>query len=434
MRSVEIMVIGGGASGMMAAITAAEAGAKVLLIEKLNRVGKKLLATGNGRCNFTNQKQGPEYYHSRVEGTAWPTVSAFDNRQVIAWFRERGLLSMDREGYVYPRSAQALSVVQILERMLRIHGVEIHTEERVEEIIPLEQKDRNRGKNAGDLASGREYAYKVCTSVGTYLARKVILAVGGAASPVHGTCGDGYDLVKRLGITVVPPVPALTSLVLEGKSCKTWGGVRIQGQVGLYLDGKLLVSDQGEIQMTAYGISGIPVFQISYLAARLLQEGKKPYLVLDSMMEFSKEELLRELQQRQSCFWDKGLSVADLLEGMLPGKLISAYIKEVPGKKLSASTAAEKVTKAEWKDLVSQMKEKKLLIHAVSGFDKAQVSSGGVELSQLNMETMEVKKYPGLYITGELADVDGICGGYNLQWAWSSGHAAGKCISSSKGE
>lgn len=417
MRSVEIMVIGGGASGMMAAITAAEAGAKVLLVEKLNRVGKKLLATGNGRCNFTNQKQGPEYYHSQIEGAAWPTVSAFDNRQVIDWFRERGLLSMERDGYVYPRSAQALSVVQILERMLRIHGVEIHTEERVEEIIPLEQK-------------GRKYTYKVCSSAGTYLARQIVLAVGGAASPVHGTCGDGYDLVRRLGISVVPPVPALTSLVLEGEYCKIWAGVRIQGQVSLHLEGKRLAADQGEIQMTAYGISGIPVFQISYLAARLLQEGKKPYLILDSMMEYSKEELLQELQRRQTVFWDKALSVADLLEGMLPGKLISAYIKEA-GKKLSAVTAVEKVSKAEWESLVSQIKEKKLRIHAVSDFDKAQVSSGGVELSQLNMETMELKAYPGMYITGELADVDGICGGYNLQWAWSSGHAAGMCASSS---
>lgn len=411
MRSIEIMVIGGGASGMMAAITAAEAGAKVLLIEKLNRVGKKLLATGNGRCNFTNQKQKPEYYHSRTEGAAWPTVSAFDEKQVITWFRERGLLSMDRDGYVYPRSAQALSVVQILERMLRMNGVEIHTGESVEEIIPF---------------SGKQKAYKVCTSAGAYLARRVILAVGGAASPVHGTCGDGYDLVKNLGISVIPPVPALTSLVLEGKYCKLWAGVRIQGQVGLYLDGKLLVSDQGEIQMTAYGISGIPVFQISYLAARLLAEGKKPYLILDSMMEFSREGLLQELQQRQSRFLDKGLSVADILEGMLPGKLISAYIKEISGKKISASTAAEKVTKAEWENLVWQIKEKKLLIHSVSDFDKAQVSSGGVDLSELDTGTMELKEYPGLYIVGELADVDGICGGYNLQWAWSSGHAAGK--------
>lgn len=411
MRSIEIMVIGGGASGMMAAITAAEAGAKVLLIEKLNRVGKKLLATGNGRCNFTNQKQRPEYYHSRIEGAAWLTVSAFDEKRAMEWFRERGLLSMDRDGYVYPRSVQALSVVQILERMLRINGVEIHTEESVEEIVPF---------------SGKQKAYKVCTSAGAYLAKQVILAVGGAASPVHGTCGDGYDLVRRLGISVVPPVPALTSLVLEGKYCKLWSGVRIQGQVGLCLDGKLLASDQGEIQMTAYGISGIPVFQISYLTARLLLEGKKPYLVLDSVMEFSKEELLQELQQRQSYFWDKGLSVADILEGMLPGKLISAYIKEVSVQKMSPGTAAEEVTKAGWEALVSQMKEKNLRIHSVSDFDKAQVSSGGVDLSELNTATMELKEYPGLYIVGELADVDGICGGYNLQWAWSSGHAAGK--------
>lgn len=429
MRSIEIMVIGGGASGMMAAITAAEAGAKVLLVEKLNRLGKKLLATGNGRCNYTNKVQKPEYYHSKTAGTAWRVVSAFDEKQVMEWFRERGMLSMDRDAYVYPRSAQALSVVKILERMLQIHGVEVHTAESVEEICPW---GKNRmhppGEHTNNVHGTGEYTgYQVRTSAGTYLAKRVILAVGGAASPVHGTSGDGYDIVKKLGISVVPPVPALTSLVLEGNYCKLWSGVRIQGQVDLCLKGKCLASERGEIQMVAYGISGIPVFQLSHLAARLLAEGQKPYLILDSMVEFSREELLQELLHRQSVFWDNGLSAADILEGMLPGKLISTYIKEI---KLSAGTSAEKLTQKQWESLVSQMKAKKLQIRSVSDFDKAQVTSGGVELSGLNPVTMELYAYPGLYITGELADVDGACGGYNLQWAWSSGYAAGKgCIS-----
>ncbi|MDE6851834.1 MAG: aminoacetone oxidase family FAD-binding enzyme, partial [Lachnospiraceae bacterium] len=260
MKSIEVMVIGGGASGMMAAVTAAEAGAKVILVEKLARLGKKLLATGNGRCNFTNTVQKEEYYHSRTDGFVWQVISAFDEQQVMAWFQRRGVLPMVREGYVYPRSAQAVSVVQIMQRMLAETGVQIHTEESLCDVVP------HQGRN------GEIQGYEVVTSSGKYLAGKVILASGGAAAPVHGTSGDGYEWVKRLGIPLVPPVPALTSLVLEGRYCKIWSGVRIDGQVSLYSDsGQCLGSDRGEIQMVSYGISGIPVFQISHLAARELE-------------------------------------------------------------------------------------------------------------------------------------------------------------------
>lgn len=411
MRSVEVMVIGGGASGMMAAITAAEAGARVVLVEKLNRVGKKLLATGNGRCNFTNLKQKEEYYHSRTIGVPWQVVSVFGEKQVLAWFRERGILPMERDGYIYPRSAQAMSVVQILQRMLAERKVEIHTEESLWELKPRQ-----------DL-QGNINGYEVITSVSRYVAGQVILAPGGAAAPVHGTSGDGYEWMRRLGITVVPPLPALSSVVLEDACCKLWAGVRIQGQVSVYSDKEVcLGADRGEIQMVQYGISGIPVFQISHLVARELADGKRPYLVLDSMCEFTKEELMHELSRRQAAYVHLSLSVADVMEGMLPEKLIAAFIRAAG---LKNSTPAVEVSQEQWECLVDQMKEKKLKVHSVSGFDKAQVTSGGVSLEMLDADTMELRNYPGLYIAGEFADVDGICGGYNLQWAWSSGHMAG---------
>lgn len=412
MQSIEVMVVGGGASGMMAAITAAEAGAKVLLVEKLGRLGKKLLATGNGRCNFTNTEQKEEYYHSRTDGFAWKVVSAFDAGQIMAWFQEHGVLPMVRNGYVYPRSAQAISVVQILQRVLTENGVMIHTEEALRDVIP--HCNRN----------GEIQGYEVATSQGKYLARKLILAPGGAAAPVHGTSGDGYEWMNRMGIPLVSPVPALSSLVLEGGYCKIWSGVRIDGQVSLYSDsGKCLGSDQGEIQMVSYGISGIPVFQISHLAARELEEGRHPYLLLDSMCEYSGTELVEEWFRRKSTYSNLSLSVADILEGMLPGKLAAAYIKEAG---LQSGQKAETVHKKQWEELASQIKAKRLQIRSVSGFEKAQVTSGGVSLEALHAETMELRKYPGLYIAGELADVDGICGGYNLQWAWSSGFVAGR--------
>ncbi len=420
MRSVEVMVIGGGASGMMAAITAAEAGAHVVLIEKLNRVGKKILATGNGRCNFTNLKQKADCYHSRTTDFPWQVVSAFDEKKVMEWFRERGILSMERDGYIYPRSAQAASVVQILQRMLAEVKVQIHTEESLRDLRPRQDLQGNRN------------GYEVITSVSRYLADQVILAPGGAAAPVHGTSGDGYEWMKRLGIQVVEPLPALSSLILEDACCKIWPGVRIQGQVSVYSDsGMCLGSDRGEIQMVQYGISGIPVFQISYLVARELAEGKKPYLILDSMCEFTKDALMTELSRRLSTYDHLTLSVADILEGMLPEKLVTAYIRAAG---LKNSTRAEDVKRKQWECLADQMKAKKLEIHDVSGFDKAQVTSGGVSLEMLDVDSMELRKYPGLYIVGEFADVDGICGGYNLQWAWSSGHMAGMAAAAKANE
>lgn len=412
MQSIEVMVVGGGASGMMAAITAAGAGARVLLVEKLGRLGKKLLATGNGRCNFTNTVQKEEYYHSHTDGFAWKVISAFDEEQLMAWFQKHGVLPMVKEGYVYPRSAQAVSVVQVLQRTLAENKVMVHTEEALCDVAPHWNRD------------GEIQGYEVVTSQGKYLARRLILAPGGAAAPVHGTSGDGYEWMNRLGIPLVPPVPALTSLVLEGAYCKIWSGVRVDGQVSLYSDSeKCLGSDQGEIQMVSYGISGIPVFQISHLAARELEEGRHPYLLLDSMCEYSETELVEEWFRRKSTYSNLSLSVADVLEGMLPGKLAAAYIKEAG---LQSGQKAETIHKKQWEDLASQIKKKRLQIRSVSGFEKAQVTSGGVSLEALHAETMELRKYPGLYIAGELADVDGICGGYNLQWAWSSGYVAGR--------
>lgn len=412
MQSIEVMVIGGGASGMMAAAVAAEAGARVLLVEKLGKLGKKLLATGNGRCNFTNTVQKKECYHSRTDDFAWQVISAFDAQQVMEWFRKHGVLPMERDGYVYPRSAQAVSVVQILQRVLAELAVQVHTEECLLDIVP--RRDR----------AGTAQRYEVTTSKGRYLAGQVILASGGSAAPVHGTTGDGYAWMERLGVPIVPPVPALTSLELEGAFCKTWAGVRVDGQVSVYSDvGKCLGSDRGEIQMVSYGISGIPVFQISHFAARELEEGRKPYLILESMCDFSEEALLEEWFRRRSVYATLSLSVADVLEGMLPGKLSTAYIREAG---LQNAQKADTVSRKQWKALARQIKAKRLQIRSVSGFEKAQVTSGGVSLEALDAETMELHQYPGLYITGELADVDGICGGYNLQWAWSSGYLAGK--------
>lgn len=408
MRSVQILVIGGGASGMMAAIMARRSGAKVLIIEKKNRLGKKLLATGNGKCNFTNRVQKQECYRSSQKDIPWQIIQKFDWEKCVNWFDEIGILAKERDGYFYPASGQATAVLRALERELKRLKVEIHTEEAVEEIVCMER---------GNVLSG----FEVRTDKSEYLARNVIVSTGGMAAPVHGSTGDGYGYVKRLGHHIITPVPALTSLVLDGNFMKAWSGVRIQGKVSLYDEkNSLLCEDSGEIQMVAHGISGIPVFQLSRFAARELAKKRSVILYLDSMPEYDMEWLVEEIKKRQS--YDGEQSMGDILEGMLPDKLAGVFLKKSG---IGMVTQAVEVSEAEIQKLAAWIKKMELKVAAVSDFEKAQVTAGGVALEEICMDTMESKLCKGLYLTGELLDVDGICGGYNLQWAWTTGYLAG---------
>lgn len=408
MRSVQVLVVGGGASGMMAAVMAARGGAKVMLLEKKKHLGKKLLATGNGKCNFTNRVQKAEYYHSRDDGLVWEMIQRFDWKNCIEWFGEIGILANERNGYFYPASGQAASVLRALERELVRHKVEVHTEEAVTDVLCRGGKEAPQG-------------FEVHTEKSVYLAKKVILSTGGMAAPVHGSSGDGYGFAKALGHSLVQPVPALTSLVLEGNFMKHWSGVRIQGRVSLYDEKRqLLCEDRGEIQMVAYGISGIPVFQLSRFAARELLKGHKVTLCLDSLPDCSRSWLLSELERRQG--YDGKQSMGDLLDGMLPDKLAGVLLKQAG---IGIAMKADEVSVMRLEKLLQCIKGMELPVKEVSGFEKAQVTAGGIRLSEVASDTMESKLCKGLYLTGELLDVDGICGGYNLQWAWTTGYLAG---------
>lgn len=413
MRSVDVLVAGGGASGMMAAITAARGGSRVLVVEKKNRPGKKLLATGNGRCNYTNRVQAAECYRSRCIDKAWEIIRSFDEKETVAWFREIGILPGERRGYLYPSSFQAAAVQHSLEREMARLGIELHREETVQSV------EKWQGRNGT--------GYVAVSDAGKYLARNVIICTGGRAAPCHGSTGDGYRIVQPFSLAMVPVYPALCSLVAEKAYAGKWSGNRVQGRVSLTADGELLAEDAGEIQLVSHGISGIPVFQVSRYAAEALSENRNVVLFVDSMPEWEEKEVFAELCRRIQR--DKKQGAGDLLTGMLPDKYSGVLLCESG---IDPSDRAEHISEKPLKKLAQFIKKFPVEIQDTAGFEKAQVTSGGISLDEIDAATMEVKKCPGLYLAGELLDVDGICGGYNLQWAWSTGYLAGRAASGAK--
>ncbi len=395
----KIAVIGAGASGMMAAITAASAGASVTLYERNDQVGKKILMTGNGKCNFTNtvMNEGCFYGSAKDRGLVSSVLKLFDEKKTVQFFEELGIMPRIRYGGYYPYSEQASAIRDVLLMKLRDEHVRLITGHQVRSIKKEKQ---------GFTVDGDYYD-------------SVILATGGKAAPKSGSTGDGYYLAEKLGIHSIEPLPALTFLTAHEKWFKTVAGVRAEASLKLLCDGKESGTSRGELQLTEQGISGICTFQLSGPAGRMLKEGHKVKVLLNFLPDFSFEETLDLLKKRQNLSAEKCTS--EFLIGLFPEKMIRVLIKEAG---LKSDTALKDVSDTELKRLAGTINSMTVNVKGTGGFDRCQVTSGGIASDQLSDE-MEVRSTPGLYIAGELADCDGICGGYNLQWAWSSGYAAG---------
>ena len=413
MENTDILVAGGGAAGIMAALTATENGkGKIFIIEKMGQLGKKILATGNGKCNYTNYYQAKECYRGNDVSFAWKALQKFGYKETISLFKSYGIIPYDRDGYVYPLPGQASCVRDILERELKSTKVVINKEEKITD-VSIQRKN------------GRQDGFIVVTGNNKYFTQKLIIATGGKAGAVHGSDGSGYSLAKSLGHSVITPFAALTSCIICGKYTKDWAGVRTKGTVRAYNSkGKLLCENTGELQFVAQGISGIPVFQVSRYISEEIVKGRKPYLTIDIMPLYSEEEIIASLLCRKK----KNGSIGDIFTGMLHNKLAAALLKFCD---ISIKRQAAGLTKDEASHIAAVMKNWRLEVKDTGGFEKAQVTGGGIPASEINAETMESKICPGLYFAGEVIDVDGICGGYNLQWAWTSGYiagnAAGRC-------
>lgn len=398
-----IAVIGGGVSGMMAAITAASEGARVVLLEHNDRVGKKILSTGNGRCNFTNTHQEPICYRSDDPLFPWEVMQKFTAQDIISFFLSIGVYSKNRNGYLYPNSDQASAVLDALRMELERLKIEVQTGVHCREIVP--------GKKS----------LRICTDGETIKADRVILCTGSKAAPATGSDGSGYDMAKRLGHRIVPVLPALVQLRCAEDFYKSISGVRVNAKVSLYADGQWEAEDTGEVQLASYGISGIPVFQVSRYASRALYEKKTVTAVLDFMPDFKEEYFRAFLENRIQTRPEKTLE--QFFVGLFHKKLADLWIRlsKIPRTRNVASLREDEICR-----LIRLIKHFEVKVTATNSFEQAQVCCGGVDTEEVDPETLESRIVPGVYFAGELLDVDGMCGGYNISWALSSGFTAGR--------
>ncbi len=405
----QLVIVGAGASGMAAAISAARKAAEdkvslsVLLLEHNQKIGKKILATGNGRCNLTNEKMDLSCYHSDDLNVVEEILSRYGKEEIKEFFNSMGLLLLTRNGYVYPRSAQSSSVLDSL--LLTME--ELHVSYRTDAHVTQITKEKN--------------GFKVHTKDTIYDADAVILSSGGKAAPNFGSDGSGYGLASAFGHTLSVVVPALVQLRSKGHPFEKTAGVRTMAEVTAYINGKEAAKDFGELQLTDYGLSGIPIFQISRYISKALEEGNTAEVGIDFLPEMTGEELLSYLISHQLAYPD--LKAFDFLVGLFNERLIPRLL-ELSG--IKNNRRAGTLSRTDLKKLADNCKQARIPIDGTNGFANAQVSAGGVKLSEIDPMTMESKKQRALYLTGELLDADGICGGYNLHWAWATGICAGE--------
>ncbi len=405
----KVAVVGGGAAGMMAAVQAAYAGARVTVYERNDRVGKKILSTGNGKCNFSNEDMRAACYYGSGAGYVDGFYKQFGVAETKTFFRELGMRIKDRNGYLYPASEQAATVLDVLRYEMERLGIEICAGCRVTGID-------GPGNPGCRLTLETETAvYKKRT----YDA--VILACGGRAAPKTGSDGTGLAMAKRLGHRIVPTVPALTALRCRETFWKQVAGVRCEARLMLYIDGNAVSSVQGELQLTDYGISGIPVFQFSRIAAYALQEGRPVTVKIDLMPDHGAADI-------QEAFWvrrwerQKRQSMEQFVTGTV-NKKVGLLLLKLAGIR-ETETVCE-IEGARRRKLEQLFHVFEVTVKGTNSFEQAQVCAGGVDFAEVT-DRLESVRRPGLFFAGEMLDIDGICGGYNLQWAWSSGAVAGR--------
>lgn len=403
MDAPDVIVVGGGASGMAAAIAAARRGVAATVVERNPRVGRKLLATGNGRCNLSNAHLELSRYHGADPAFAGPALSRFGLEETLSFFSAMGIEPREQEGgKIFPRSGQASSVLDVLRHEMSRLGVT--------ELV---------GTRVTGLARARG-SWIVRTGPSSLGCRAVVLATGGRAAPQLGSDGSGYGLAAALGHRIVDPFPALTRLRVRSPWLGHLKGVKVEVSAAVLADGRRLREAEGELLFTERGLSGPPILDLSRIAAERLRGGERVHVSIDLCPEIAADELpgllLRRLRARA------GSTSEFALVGFLHKRLAGPVLAEAG---LDPRAPAESAVPATAERLSGTLKRWSLEVTGSDSWTDAQVTAGGIDVRDVDPVTLESRLAPGVFFAGELLDVDGDCGGFNLQWAWSSGLAAG---------
>ena len=398
---MNVCVIGGGAAGMLAALTAAENGHRVLLLERQSRVGRKLLATGNGRCNLSNYHVSPAHYHGGA-GFCDFALSQFDVGETLQYFASLGLLTVsEASGRIYPMSNMAGSVLDVLRYALERPEIDLQTGQTVTAVRKMPE------------------GFSVKTETDTFSARCLILAAGGAAGSKVGGGMDGYRLAKSLGHHRTALYPSLVQLKTDPTYPRALKGVKAQCGISIRRGSQVLARNSGEVLFTEYGVSGPAIFDLSRSVSA---GGSDLTCLLNFFPDWEEAEVLHWLSQRQAAM--AAHEASTLLTGSCHTRLGQMICKSAG----FTNQRAAGLTRDDLRRIARQATHFALPITGTCGFDQAQVTAGGLDTSEFDPRTLQSRLVPGLYACGELLDIDGDCGGYNLQWAWSSGRLAGKLL------
>lgn len=406
-KKTKVIIVGGGASGLIAAISAKEAGAEPIILERNSRVGKKILATGNGRCNFTNIfGEEVEYYNGKNPKFIYSVFSQFGVKDTIDFFERLGIAhKVENQGKVFPMSDQASSVLDVLLYKLDDLGIT--------RICNAYVKDIKKVRNIFEVKVEDGRIFK---------GDKVILTTGGKAKPSTGSDGNGFELAKKFGHSIIDIFPGLVKLKLEGDFFKQIQGVKFVGEVELLNNNKSIRKDKGDILFTNYGISGPPILQISRKAVELLNKGQKPILKVSMITTKSENELYEYLIKRFDIMPNRQINLS--LVGLINKRMINVVLRESGINDIKCSVS--QISKKDIRKIAKLLTDWRFTIKGSKSWPDAQITAGGVNTKEINQNTLESKKVNGLYFAGEIIDIDGQCGGFNLQWAWSSGYVAGK--------
>ncbi|GMQ63432.1 BaiN/RdsA family NAD(P)/FAD-dependent oxidoreductase [Vallitalea maricola] len=403
MAKNKIVIVGGGASGLVAAIVAARNGAKVTILERKDRIGKKILATGNGRCNLTNIHCSNKYFHGGNKDFITKILELFDVNETLEFFSELGIYPITVDsGKVYPNSLQASSVLDVLR--LEADRLKINIECNAE-VTKIERSNN----------------FVIYTKDKKYYGNKIIIAAGGKSSPDLGSNGSGFTLAKSLGHTIKKPIPSLVQLKSGADFLKQIKGVKINALAKIIDENNEIIrKEYGEILFTDYGISGPPILQISRIASDYLNDNRRVSVDIDFFHDLSDKEVDQILLKRLTSMPNK--TIQENFIGLINKRLINIIIKEAG---IALNKKSADIKKEERNKLVSILKKFSLIITGTNQWNQSQVTAGGIITSEIDEVTLESRKVKDVYLAGEVIDVDGDCGGYNLQWAWSTGVVAG---------